>query len=293
VTELTWPFLGREVLAAKALPERAMRSLYDAVFPGVYVPGGIVLTAAQRAEAAWLWSGRRGVVAGASAAALLGAKWVDSTLDVELIHDNRHGPAGIRVHTETLLPDEVTNIGGIAVTSAARTTFDIGRRVTTQLMTVQLLDALANSTDVKELDVKGVIARHPGARGIARLRRVLPLVDGGAESPQETRTRLTLIDAGFPKPATQIIVRDEYGEFVARLDMGYEDLRVGIEYDGPQHWTSPKQRERDIDRYSDLLDLGWVIVRVSSELLRYRRGTLIARVDAAMRAAGWQREVRL
>jgi hypothetical protein len=286
--DLQWPFLGSEVLAANALPERAMRSLYDPLYPGVYVPGGVVLTASQRAEAAWLWSRRRGVVAGASAAALLGAKWVDATLDAELIHDNRRPPAGITVHTETLLADEVTKVADIAVTSAARTAFDIGRRANSRLMTVQLLDGLANATDVKDVDVEAVIARHPGARGIARLRRILPLVDGGAESPQETRTRLALIGAGLPRPQTQIVVRDEYGEFVARIDMGYEDLRVGIEYDGPQHWTNAKQRDRDIDRYSALLDLGWVIVRVSSELLRYRQGTLVARVEAAMRAAGWQ-----
>ncbi|UMB70225.1 hypothetical protein [Mycobacterium paraterrae] len=293
MTEIEWPFLGQEVLAAKALPERAMRSLHAPIYPGVYVPGGVILTASQRAEAAWLWSRRRGVAAGVSAAALLGAKWVDATLDAELIFDNRRPPAGIKVHTETLLTEEVAEVGGIAVTSAARTAFDIGRRANSRLMAVQLLDALANATDVKDVDVEAVIARHPGARGVARMRRILPLVDGGAESPQETRTRLALIGAGLPKPQTQVVVRDEYGEFVARIDMGYEDLRVGIEYDGPQHWTDAKQRDRDIDRYSALLDLGWVIVRVSSELLRYRQGTLIARVEAAMRTAGWQPGSRL
>lgn len=140
MTEIEWPFLGQEVLAAKALPERAMRSLYDPIYPGVYVPSG---------------------------------------------------------------------------------------------------------------------------------------------------------NAGLPKPQTQIVVRDDFGEFVPRIDMGYEDLRVGIEYDGPQHWTNAKQRDRDIDRYSALLDLGWVIVRVSSELLTYRQGTLIGRVEATMRAAGWQPDRRL
>ena len=72
--ELGWPFLSSEALAAKALPERAMRALYDPVYPGVYVPGGIDLTAVQRAEAAWLWSRRKAVVSGHSAAALLGAE---------------------------------------------------------------------------------------------------------------------------------------------------------------------------------------------------------------------------
>jgi hypothetical protein len=287
--EPSWPFLGSEVLAANALPERAMRSLYEPVYPGVYVPGCIDLTAGQRAEAAWLWSRRKAVVAGHSAAALLGAKWMDATLNAELIHANRHPPAGITVHSETLVPDEVTEVGGIVVTSPARTAFDIGRRTSNRLRAVQQLDALANATDVKDVDLEAIISRHPGARGVVRLRRVLPLVDGGAESPQETRTRLALIDAGIPAPRTQIVVRDEYGEFVARIDMGYEDLRVGIEYDGPQHWTNAGQCDRDVDRYSALLDLGWVIIRVSSELLRYRQATFIARVVAAMQAAGWRR----
>jgi hypothetical protein len=176
----------------------------------------------------------------------------------------------------------------MSVTNPARTAFDIGRRTTSRLQAVQRLDALTNATDVKPVDVEALIAEHRGARGLVRLRRVLPLVDGGAESPQETRTRLVLIDAGLPRPQTQIRVFDDYGDFVGRIDMGYEDLQVGIEYDGPQHWTDREQRDRDIDRYTALLDLGWTIIRVSSELLRYREGTFVTRVVAAMRAAGWR-----
>ena len=77
MTELPWPFIGAEALAARAIPERAMRTLYEPVYPGVYVPWGTAPSAVERAEAAWLWSRRRGVVAGQSAAAMLGAKWVD------------------------------------------------------------------------------------------------------------------------------------------------------------------------------------------------------------------------
>ncbi len=251
--EPDWPFLGSEALAAKAFPERAMRAIYEPVYPGVYVPFGIELTASQRARAAWLWSRRRAVVAGNSAAALLGAKWVSASLDAELVHDNRKPPKRIVVHSDTLPPDEMLTVDGIAVTSPARTAFDIGRRTTNRLQAVQRLDALTNATDVKVADVEAVIAGHPGARGIRGLHRILPLVDGGAESPQETRTRLVLIDAGLPKPQTQIRVYDEYGDFVARVDMGYEEFRVGIEYDGPQHWTDPEVRARDIDKSSALL----------------------------------------
>lgn len=286
--ELAWPFLGSEVLAAKAIPERAMRSLYEPVYPGVYVPSGIELTADQRARAAWLWSRRAAVVAGSSAAALLGAKWVSPALDAELIHGNRHPIARIRVHTDSLLPGEVVKVDGMRVTSPARTAFDIGRRTTSRLQAVQRLDALTNATDIKPTDVEALVAEHPGTRGLVRLRRALSLVDGGAESPQETRTRLALIDAGLPRPQTQIRVFDDYGDLVARIDMGYEDLRLGIEYDGTQHWTDRGQRDRDIDRYTALADLGWTIVRVGSDLLRYRQATFVARAVAAMRAAGWR-----
>jgi hypothetical protein len=212
MTEL---FLGSEGLAAKAMPERAMRLLYEAVYPGVYAPGDIELTARDRAHAAWLWSRRKAVVAGNSAAALLGAKWVSAALDADLIHDNRHPPDGIAVHSETLLPGEVVEVDGMPVTSSPRTAFDLGRWTSSRLHAVQRLDALANATDVKVNDIEAVMAEHRGARGLVRLRAALPLVDGGAESPQETRTRLVMIDAGLPTPQTQIRLCDEYGDFVA------------------------------------------------------------------------------
>ena len=128
-----------------------------------------------------------------------------------------------------------------------------------------------------------------------QLRRVVDLMDGGAESPQETRTRLLLIAAGFPRPQTQIVVCNEFGDFIGRIDMGFKEWKVGVEYDGPQHWTNPDVHARDIDRLADLAAEGWTIIRVSRDILRYRPEVFLARVRDAMRAAGWPRrdEVRL
>jgi AbiEi antitoxin C-terminal domain/Protein of unknown function (DUF559) len=284
--ELSWPFLGSEALAASAISARTLQRLYQRVYPDVYIPRGAELTASQRAQAAWLWSGRHAVVAGRSAAALLGAKWTDAAAPAELVCSNVRPPPLVVAHNDTLLPGEIADVDGVPVTTPARTAFDIGRR-TPLNAAVPRLDALAHATDVKSVDVEAVIAHHKGARGLRRLRQVLPLVDGGAESPQESRTRLALVVAGLPKPQTQIGVFNEYGDFVARVDMGWEQWRVGVEYDGAQHWTDSRQRANDIDRLSALAAMGWVIIRVSGELLRYRRGTLIARVDSALRAAGW------
>jgi very-short-patch-repair endonuclease len=119
-----------------------------------------------------------------------------------------------------------------------------------------------------------------------RLREVVDLADGGAESPQETRTRLVLTDAGLRPDRTQIEVYDDFGSFVGRIDMGYPTWRVGVEYDGEQHWTSPAIRAADIDRQAKLEALGWRIIRVSAEMLRYRPHSIVERTRQALRQAG-------
>jgi hypothetical protein len=110
-------------------------------------------------------------------------------------------------------------------------------------------------------------------------------MDGGAESPQETRTRLVLIGAGLPRPQTQIVVRDDFGDAFARVDMGWQQCKVGVEYDGVQHWD-PESRAYDIDRHARLLVQGWRIVRVSADILRYRPQTIVVRTCAALAEAG-------
>jgi hypothetical protein len=286
MSELPWPFIGAEALSNAVLPERALRKSYVQLYPGVLMPRGVDVSARQRAEAAWLWSKRRGVVAGQSAAAMLGTKWVDGRQPAELVHDNRKPPAGLIVRTETLAPGEALGIGALQVTTPARTAFDIGRHTVRRIQAIQRLDALANATSVTVEKVEAVALVHPGIRGLRRLRAVLPLVDGGAESPQETVARLALIDAGLPAPQTQLGIFGKYGEFIARVDMAYGDVKVAIEYDGPQHWTDPAVRQRDIDKGVELADLHWHVIRVSSDLLYHRRGTYVHRVSTALRERG-------
>lgn len=276
----SWPFIGAEALHDRAVTKRVLRSLYLPVYPGVYVPRGIDLTPKQRAHAAWLWSGRKAVVSGLSAAAMLGSKWVEPTNPAELVHTNRRNPTMLVVHTDELLPAEIVRVDGIPITTPARTAFDLGRRLPTN-KGVQRIDALLNATRVTVADIERVATNHRGVRGLRTLRRVLELVDAGAESPYETLTRLMLVDGGLPAPQTQLVVRDGYGFAVAYLDMGWRDQRVGVEYDGAQHWTDPRQRRRDVERFAELAALGWVIIRVTSDMLR-TPASVVARVRAAL-----------
>ncbi|WP_134069629.1 DUF559 domain-containing protein [Mycobacteroides salmoniphilum] len=286
MAEIEFPFLGAEALTGGLLTHHQLRRDFQAVYRNVYVPRGIELKATQRAEAAWLWSRRHAIVAGLSAAALHGSQWIDATSPAELNRGPRDPVAGIRIHTEQLDPAEVVEVDGIPVTSAARTAFDLGRRPGPSVA-LQRLDALAQATLFPVDEVAHIVEKRKGMRGLVQLRKILPLVDGGSESPQETRTRYLLLRSGLPKPQTQIRVYTRYGEFVARIDMGWEDVKVGVEFDGAQHWTDPRQRTRDIDRSAQLADEGWRIIRVSSDMLRYRPGTIVARVYEALGQSRW------
>lgn len=275
------PFIGREALATGTVTDHALRRRFRAIYPGVYLPNDATITPLLRAEAAWLWSRRRGVIAGMSAAAAHGAKWIPDGTPAELIHTNRRAPQMLSLHSDTLTFSESMTVHGLAVTTPARTAYDIGRRSGLRLG-VERLDALMNATGVDVDDIQDVADAHRGARGIVRLREILRLADGGAESPWETRTRLIVVAAGLPRLETQLSVEDQFGDFIARLDMGWREHKVGLEFDGAQHWNDARQRARDIDRAAELAEAGWTIVRVSADLVRFRPATIVSRVADAL-----------
>jgi Protein of unknown function (DUF559) len=280
-----WPFVGTEALAAGLLTNHGLRTSYTAVHRNVYVPRGVTLTAVDKAVAAWLWSRREGVVAGMSAAALHGARWVDADLPAEINRSSRDKVSGIVLHSDALADEEICPLRGMKVTTAARTAYDIGRSGGEETVVVRL-DALRQATRLDIADVLDIADRHRGARGTVLLRRALLLSDEGAESPQETRTRLLLMASGLPRPLTQVRVFDHFGSFVARVDIGWPQYQVAVEFDGAHHWTDPRQRSRDIDRIAELNASGWIVIRVSAELLRDRPTVILRRVRAALRERG-------
>lgn len=228
------PFLGSEAVARGVLTRSRLSTGYTRLFRDVYVSRDDEVTAVLRARAGWLWSGRRAVVAGFSAAALHGSKWVDAMTVVDLIHHNRHRQPGIRVHGDRIEEDEITVLDGILVTSASRTALDLGCWYPTTAA-VAGIDALARETRIKAADVELLAQRYPGRRGIIRAREAIALFDGGSQSPKESWLRVVLTQAGLPPPQTQIRVVDDLGDPVAYLDMGWEDLKVAVEYDGDHH----------------------------------------------------------
>jgi hypothetical protein len=258
------PFIGSEAVAAGRLTKYQLRTKYVAVHHDVYLPRESTLTAASRAKSAWLWSGRAAVVAGRSAAALHGAKWVADDAPAQILYGNRRPPQGIHTWSDRCADDEIQTVNGVVVTTPARTALDIACHYPFD-PAVAAIDALARATKLEVAHVEALAKRYRGRRGIRGALEVLDLVDPGAESPQETRVRLLLVRAGLPRPETQLPVYDEFGQLVAELDMGWRDVMVGVDYEGKHHWKTPRQIRRDIRRHEAVTELRWIDVRVTAE----------------------------
>jgi very-short-patch-repair endonuclease len=110
-------------------------------------------------------------------------------------------------------------------------------------------------------ELRAYVAAHSGARGIARLRRVIDLAEPKAESAMETRLRMLLVRARLPRPDAQVSIKDDRGRFLGRPDLFYRRQRLAIEYDGGNH------RDRLVDdnrRQNRLINAGFRLLRFTA-----------------------------
>jgi hypothetical protein len=276
-------FRGSEALRQGKLTPYRLRTDFRPIYPDVYVAKYAAPSLRTRSVAAWLWSGRRGVLAGLAAAALHGSSWIDDDESVEMVWRNPHPPAGVVTRSRRLDGDELARVAGLPVTTPARTAFDLARQLPTD-EAVARLDALKRAKSFPIEEVLLLVRRYPRARGLRRLRSVLSLVDAGAASPKETWLRLLLINAGLPVPTTQIPVQENW-RCIGVLDMGWEKYKVAVEYDGDHHRSDRRQYARDQWRLRKLEELGWIIVRVIAE---DKPDDVVRRVREALRRHGYR-----
>ncbi|EHI14063.1 hypothetical protein [Mycolicibacterium thermoresistibile] len=257
------PFLGSEALTSGALTRHQLRTRYRAIHRDVYIANDAELDAVLRAKACWLRSRGHGVLAGFSASALHGAKYVDPRRPATVIDTNRRRTPGILTWGHTLDEDEICEIDGMRLTTPARTAVDLACRYPVGT-SVAAIDALARAARLKVADIEAAAQRHPGRHGLRRAREAIALVDPGAESPRETALRLLIVRAGYPPPETQLPIHNEFGVLIGVVDMGWRDRRIAVEYEGRHHFTSRRAINRDIRRHDDMLEMGWTVLRVTA-----------------------------
>ena len=158
----------------------------------------------------------------------------------------------------TVTPRDLTDVGGLLVTTPQRTALDLGR-LRHRDQALAALDAFLHLGLVTREELLESLGRFVGQRGVVQLRWLVSIADGRAESAGESALRLRWYDAGLPRPQLQIsILRN--GVEVFRLDLGLEELLFAAEYDGVDFHTSKRQRGQDDSRRAVLRErLHWVL----------------------------------
>lgn len=284
----TAPFTSRDAVALgwseKKLRQFVRAGLVRRVLRGVYVDAAVTDDLASRATAlakavpngdviclrtaGWLWSAN---------VLPIGAHLRIPPVDL-MAPSGTAGPrrAGCRGRTGPVAAYDMMNVNGVLVTPPARTTADV-LRLLRRPDALAAADAMRRATGVEPTAVAEVLDRFRGQRGVVQARELLDLSDPRAPSPQESRTRLRCVDAGFPCPEPQIEVFDASGEFLARLDMGYRNERKGLEFDGDEFHRTIEQVRHDQARREDVAREGWVVGVVTTEHV-FGRGLVFERV---------------
>ncbi len=188
-------------------------------------------------------------------------------------HRGRPTHPAVRVVEARLPATAVAERCGVRLTTPPRTAVDLARW-SNRPTALAALDAFAHAglatRDQLRAEV-GAAYRHPGVK---QARELVQLVEPRTESPGESWTRLRLVDAGFPSPEAQIVVCDQAGRQVWRIDLGYREHRLGLEYDGADYHESLPAQRRDARRRFDLLH------RFRWEVYGFDRGAVLGRRPA-------------
>jgi hypothetical protein len=253
---------------------------------GVYIVAGSPEAWQQPVMVACL-AGPKGTVAShLTAAALFGLTKPPKVPHVTIPASASGRFGGATVHKSKLARIDVCTVGPIPCTRPARTLVDCAALVSFEALCSLVDPALCRElTDAPRLrEAAERASRSPGRKGLPRLDEALAVWTPGPlpGSPAEMRLVRRLVAWGFPVPERQITVVDEEGMFLGRVDVGWSEKRLGLEYDGgewhtPRQWASDEAREYAIER------LGWRLERVdkldlrrSSTWLRERLGRHLA-----------------
>jgi hypothetical protein len=254
------------------------------VFRGIWVHASVPDSREMRLAAAKLILPPHAVLCGQTAAWIYGADVRrEDDLDVHVSFPKgariRKRP-GLVVSQETLAPDDVRTIDGVAMTSPVRTVFDC-LRLLRGFERLVVADALTGLRRVSVDEIGAYFDRHRRLRNLRRGQALIDDIEPLAESAMESRLRLTLITRGLPRPVAQYEVYGTDGQFVGRVDLAYPDLKIAIEYDGAWH---DKQRRKDDRRRAALRALGWTVLVYHAEDVYGAPEGLVAEVRAARRA---------
>lgn len=157
--------------------------------------------------------------------------------------DGRAGrrEAGVVQHRGRLDEADIIDVGGLLITTAARTAIDVSRLVDTERALV-LLDAMLRIGLVTHEELWRSYAATEGWCLSAGSRVALMLADERSGSVGESRLRYLCWKYGLPAPELQYKVRDERGLLVGIVDFAWPQYGVFCEFDGKEKYVKHARR---------------------------------------------------
>lgn len=250
--------LGRGAIEARLRAGRLIRE-----HAGVYAVGHRVVSRAGHLMAAVLACGRGAVLSHRSAAALWGLR-PKGAGPIEVTTPRKwRSSFEIHRHCSHLLPDEMTSLEGIPVTTVPRTILDLAA-----ISRPQVIESLLREAEYlrlyDSLSLPVLLDRHCGRRGVRAVRAALARC---AESPGRIRSRLEerflpfLDRHGLPRP--QFNAWLFVGEKSHQVDCLWRSRRVVVELDGWQGHRSRRAFQEDRARDRRLRVAGYSVTRIA------------------------------
>lgn len=249
-------------------------SLYS-LHRGVYAVGHRVLSIESRWIAAVLASGSGAVLSHRPA----GQLWrilPRFPVTPEVIRPTNFKPRPDLVAHHLVLPaDEIEEVRGIPVTSAARTLFDLAA-----VLKPRQMERAWNEAEVRRLtsvvSVPQLLERYPGRPGAPALRALLASDEPGGVTHRGLEERfLTVLDAhGLPRPHlnADLVVAGRQFE----IDCLWRPQRVAVELDSRAVHATDRAFQRDRSRDRILQAAGWRTARVTWRHLDEEEAAIVA-----------------
>jgi hypothetical protein len=252
------------------------------------VPGVLVLTDGlqtwhQRLMVVIAAAGRHGVASHRSAARLHGLDGFETsrnaTIEASVQRAFRLDPAVAAVthHVRPLEPCDLMVIDGIPCTTLNRTLCDLGSVVPQKLVRRALTSARRRGSDLAALYDDAIRLHRPHQSGTGVLIRLLRCIAWEGNLPAtwfEELLALCLNDPSLRPMVMQQPIVDASGRIVARTDIGFPSVRLGLEAHSRQFHFGPDAEPLDEDRDLaaarcgwELLYLGWYATKKPQQVL--------------------------
>jgi len=265
-------------LTHDAIDDRLKSARLHAVHRGVYLLGHARPVPGAPELGAVLACGRGAVISHRSAAGLWRVLSKPDGLPEVTVPGRDCRRRGICVHLVSAIDRrDVRKLGGIPITSPARTILDLAPLVRLRELEQAVAEAQARRL-VRRSELLSLIARVGPRSGVKALRSLLDAEAAPALTRSEAEERLLALIRAAELPVPEANTRIGGHE----IDFVWRDQRLVVEVDGFAFHSSRAAFERDRRRDAALAALGYRVIRVTWRQIVDRAATVVARIAGAL-----------